>query len=96
MSRAARKTRRGPVRFRVNEPFEIEPGARLPAGRYPGRMVQYGYFEMDGEVDWAKPEYSMELSASELVRMGREPSGSDASFEIDMTRHVREKRVEVE
>lgn len=90
-----RKTRRGRVWYTVSEPLEMEPGVVLPAGRYPGTMEQHGYVTYE-EVDWAKPSYSMEVSASEMARMGKQVRRNDASFVCDITKHVRDKRVEIE
>jgi hypothetical protein len=84
----ASKVKSRQVTLIASNPVEIEPGITLPAGRYHGTEKQLGIALMGG-MSWTKPDYKMELTASQLEAMGAKPSTSLISIEFGISRFVR-------
>ena len=70
-------------------------GRRLPVGRYVGREQQFGVPTMDGQIDWAAPEYVLELTVEQMRTANMPVAKNQMSIEEDLTPYVASGTIKV-
>jgi hypothetical protein len=70
-------------------------GQRLPVGRYVGREQQFGVPAMDGQIDWAAPEYVLELTVEQMRTANMPVAKNQMSIEEDLTPYVASGTIKV-
>ena len=84
-----------PVLLRVITPVQLDKEILLSVGQYPGTRKQIGVPIVAGEISWSAPEYSIELSANQMIAMGVKHMQNDVFMDYDVTKHVRSGEVAV-
>lgn len=84
-----------PVMLEAKQAVELEPGVMLPPGRHPATEMRTGLETKSGSISWIKPEYSIELTAAKLTKIGARVSPNLKSMMYDVTKFVRSGKLTV-